>query len=317
MLIVVIVRSCTFTNNQGRGFGGGVSVSWDSSLVINNSTFTNNMANAAGGGVFVSYYSKLDISRSLFDGNVANLDGGAVFVAENCSVICTSSNFFNNQATIRGGAISVVASNATLSNLVLEQNHGRCALSFTGNQYTSTYNSIFSKNTDRAMCTLATIESTVWNCDFLGNEGDTGAAISVDYSQLVTVANVRFVYNVAKNTGGAISMMYSNIIIDSSTFEDNAAFFDGGAIFILSGNVSVENSYFINNIAERGFGGVVSIGPGRLTMSNCSAKHNYAYTGGVIYGTECAVNLTHCTFENNTAVGNGGAVYIRDTDALD
>ena len=105
-------------------------------------------------------------------------------------------------------------------------------------------------------------------------------------------------------------------VIDSSTLNNNAAFFDGGAIFILSGNISIENSYFTNNTAVRGLGGVVSIGPGSLSMSNCSVKHSHAATGGVIHGEECAVNLTNCVFENNTADINGGAVYIRD-DAPD
>ena len=316
VLSTVIVKRCTFTNNKGIGLGGAVNVAEGSILVITNSVFTNNTAWIAGGGVYVGRYSRLDISKSLFDGNTAYFAGGGegVLVRENSSVICTSSTFINNrERTMLGDAIVVYSSNTTLSNLIITQNHGACALFFYQGDFLNIFNCIFSKNTARSLCVSAVIEPKVLNCEFLSNEA---SAIHAEYLEFLTVSNVKFSKNVASN-GGAITLIISKIYIDNCIFDDNRAYFDGGAIFIPSGNIYIQNSYFRNNTAEMGFGGIVSISIGTLFMSNCSAKHNYGATGGVIYGNECQISLTHCVFENNTAESNGGAIYIRDNSPLD
>ena len=117
----VLISECTFVGNHGQN---GVTVANESTLEISNSTFTNNTAVLSGGAVYAVLYSRLDISKSLFDGNTASF-GGAVFIGDNSSIVCTSSNFINNRATtVCGAAIGVYKSNATLSNLVITQNHG-------------------------------------------------------------------------------------------------------------------------------------------------------------------------------------------------
>ena len=307
----VFVNGCTFTGNQGLGLGGGVMIREDSTLVISNSIFIKNTAGIAGGGVYVYEYSRLDISKSTFDGNTARFRGGAVCIGENSSAICSSSSFVNNKVTKYGGAIAILSSSATLSNMVITENQGLGAVSFSNSHVANIYSCTFNKNTNGAIFVLSTSKTAVSNTDFFYNHADMGAAIYTQFSESVTVSNVRFIQNVAR-TGGAIGMIYSKIFIDSCILEDNAAFFDGGAIFTPSGNISVENSYFRNNTAEKGFGGIVSIGLGRLFMLNCSVKHSHVATAGAIQGNECYINLTHCIFENNTAATNGGAIYIRD-----
>ena len=313
---IVIVSGFTFTNNRGLGTGGAVSVIEYSTLVISNSFFVNNTASLIGGGVLVTEYCRIDISKSIFEDNTASLNGGAVVVNGNSSLICTSSNFIKNSAKMFGAAISVHSSNATLLNLVITQSRGRGAFSFFNDHFINIHHCIFNKNTGGAIWVYATMSSVIWNCDFFANEAGAGGNIYIEFSESFTMSNVRFFQNVAE-IGGVIAMVHSNVFIESCIFKDNKAYFDGGAVFIPSGNVSIQNSYFINNTAEQGFGGIVSIGLGTLFMSNCSVKHNYAGTGGVIHGNECQINLTHCIFENNTARVNGGAVYIRDNSPED
>ena len=242
---LVIVRDCTFTNNQGLGTGGGITIIDKSTLVISNSTFTNNMAGMAGGGVFVSENSRLDISGSIFDGNTAFLSGGGVYVGLNSSFICTSSNFFNNRITAStGGAIRVHLSNATLSNLAVTQNYGRGAVAFVLGQFANVHNCTFNMNSDGAVYVHGINQLAVWNCDFFHNEAPSGGAIFVEFSEFFTVSNVRFVHNVAVETGGAISIIYTNMFIDNCILDDNLAYFDGGAMFTPSGNISIQGSYF-------------------------------------------------------------------------
>ena len=213
MYSVVLVDSCTFTNNLGLGVGGGVTVIGNSTLVIRNSVFTNNTAWMAGGGVYVSRYTRLDVSRSIFDGNTAYFDGGGILAGENSSVIFTSSIFINNRpTTMTGSAISIYSSNATLSNLMITQNGGSCAFFFHMGYFVNIRNCIFYKNTNRPLCVSAVTETTVLNCDFLDNEAVTGGAILAQYSETFIVYNVQFFQNVA-NSGGAIVIFLSNMYI--------------------------------------------------------------------------------------------------------
>ena len=125
----------------------------------------------------------------------------------------------------------------------------------------------------------------VRNSDFVQNSGDSGGAVFADFSDNVTLSHVRLFQNVAQY-GGAIEIGAAKMYIDNCLVNDNVAVYDGGAILITdgSGDLVIRNSCVRNNTSEKGSGGAISINLGRLFMSNCSAKHNYATNGGVIQG---------------------------------
>jgi len=130
---------------------------------------------------------------------------------------------------------------------------------------------------------------TVENCRFEEN-GSTSASTGPIYNDQGTMEINRSVFfDNAATQGGAIKN-YGILTITNSTFEDNTAVNYGGAIYNTLGSASnmeltIENSTFTGNTATN-------------------------YDGGAIY-TEShgGVNVTNSTFFNNTAGGEGGAIF--------
>ena len=282
----------------------------DSALDISNSTFKNNRG-AVGAGINVRFDSNLTISTTIFDGNSAEISGGAggaggaVFIDLINSAFFTNSIFINNRVDIGGGAIAVQRSKATLSNLIINQNKN--ALSVIYNRYMDIHNCTFSKNVDGAILAVGNIRLIVRKSDFLDNEAKDGGAMLVQLCKNVTLSHVRLFHNVASLNGGAIISYFTNLYVDSSIFEDNAAFFDRFSVSETSHkNVSSHRSDF-------GSGGALYIYFSHLFMSNCIARHSYAVNAGVILGTNSDINLTNCLFEYNTADFNGGVMSITNS----
>ena len=261
--------------------------------------------------------SKLTIIKSTFNGNTAPKIGGATFIAGNCSFVCTNSSFSDNRAKVSGSAIAIQVSNTTLSNLMINQNHGGSGLYFYQAYFADIHNCMFYKNKGGALQVVTMMRLEVRNSDFFQNKADSGGAVFADFSDNVTLSHVRLFQNVAQY-GGAIEIGAAKMYIDNCLVNDNVAVYDGGAILITdgSGDLGIRNSCVRNNTSEKGSGGAISINLGRLFMSNCSAKHNYATNGGAIQGNKCQINLRHCIFKNNTVDQKGGVVHITDSSFI-
>ena len=300
----VRITGSTFTGNQGSG----VAVTTSSILEVSNSTFKNNSA-PAGGGIIARVHSTLTIYGSIFDSNTASKAGGSIFIdesKEDSFAICKSSTFINNRAENSGGAIAVRRSNVTMSNLIINQNHGGGALSLVKNFLLDIHNCTFTKNADGGILATGNNSLIVRNCNFFNNEARNGGAISVEKSKNVTLSHVRLFQNVASINGGAITSYSVNLHIDSSIFEGNAASSDDVSVRKTSLNIPVNTNDFSS-------GGALYINSGSLFMSNSIAKHNRAVNGGVIQGIRSDINLTSCLFENNTVDFDAGAVSITNS----
>ena len=301
------IDNCIFTGNYA--WDGGVVVSDNSNLEIINSIFKNNSAYSAG-GVLVTTNSKLNISSSIFYRNVAETSGGALFIADNSSIICVNSQISKNSAPNGGGLVVGMQSNATLAYLIINQNNGS-GVYFSDCIFASIHTCSFNTNTRGAVKAGWIIKLVVENSDFFHNEATVGAAIWIGSVNNFIISHVRFVENIATVRGGAIfSVNVDNMSIDGSIFRGNIASYDSRVLESSHDNIYIQNSQFEANRAEKGSGGVLSITLGTLSMSNCSVKHSYAASGGAVQGNECDIDLTHCTFENNIADINGGAVSI-------
>ncbi|WP_407377214.1 Ig-like domain repeat protein [Methanobrevibacter sp.] len=73
-------------------------------------------------------------------------------------------------------------------------------------------------------------------------------------------------------------------------------------------NVVLKNMIFKN--AKSVNGGAIYAGSGLLNVSNCTFINNSAKLGGAVY-CEVESSLVYCTFENNSAEQNGGAVFSK------
>ena len=146
----------------------------------------------------------------------------------------------------------------------------------------------------------------------------TGTANGTNNTGGVTITNSQFIDNTAwcfddpeqyldNSQGGAIEVWSLNgdcyLKVDHCLFDGNKVWNNGGAIYIYDNilyghyaDVSITNSAFYNNEAERG---------GALQIAN--------YANGAMERKEYVtktknVNLTNCTFVNNHARTDGGAI---------
>ena len=163
----------------------------------------------------------------------------------------------------------------------------------------------------------------VSNCNFTKNKAKTdGGAIYADAK--VTATSSIFIINEA---AGASSQCYAgaiyctNIDCDKCIFDNNHAYDYGGAIYINNkGKSTIKNSKFTNNKADDYNGGAI-YSKKNIEVYNSLFKNNQANNswspstsqGGAIYcGT---ITCNNCTFENNKAKKDAGAINIDDTSA--
>ncbi|NOQ25756.1 MAG: T9SS type A sorting domain-containing protein [Bacteroidales bacterium] len=105
------------------------------------------------------------------------------------------------------------------------------------------------------------------------------------------VVNCEFYGNYAKNSGGAIWIKNSSMIIDNCIFSGNKAEVGSGAISFNETSAKLTNCTFTNNTGL------------------------YCSTVGIAGGEELSV-IENCSFENNHALDNGGAIVIAKAKAL-
>lgn len=237
--------------------------------------------------------------------------GGAILTEHQANLTITNVNFKNNVADDGGGAIfSAFEGNLTVTDSTFEGNiatagnheRGAGAIGFRGP------NNFIIKNSD-----------------FIGNKGINGGAINSLNGKL-TIENSKFLNNdttagffdTGKNHpflrgyGGAIytdrasarlSTIPGFINITNSVFEGNKGRGEGGAAYLYTDpkdTVTIENSLFQNNEIQG------------LTLDDGSIKSN----GGAIVQMNNGLNqgfiIRNTTFANNTAINQGGAVWMMD-----
>lgn len=151
----------------------------------------------------------------------------------------------------------------------------------------------------------------IQNCDFVCNySADKCGAIytGICYNSVLRINHCNFYSNFSDQIAGAIYVEnLNNIYINNSSFIDNEAKV-GGAIFINKRvygvdkiNLNLKNTNFIGNSANSSY--------------NFTQSEDYPYDvtgtvsgGGAIFTTQ-NLNIDSCNFENNSAVGNGGAIW--------
>lgn len=178
---------------------------------------------------------------------------------------------------------------------------------------------------------------TIMNADFDG----FGGAISNNGTLFLT--NVKFLNNSASNCGAVDNMGYLEAVscefinnsayirdagaisnvgtakIVNSTFISNLAFRNAGAIKSQGEYLSVEGSKFIANkcIGIDSFGGAFYTWTAKSKIRDCEFYDNYAANfGGAIFSSGgqtgwCELDVSECTFVNNSAVDLGGIYVLR------
>lgn len=109
--------------------------------------------------------------------------------------------------------------------------------------------------------------------------------------------------------GGAI-YAGANLQLYDCNFLHNYTSGYGGALYKSGGNLVISNCQFFNNSALD-YGGAIYLSPSGTNLFEYStfySNHSDTYGGGY-YGFVANVDINGCTFNNNSAVSEGGAIY--------
>ncbi|GMH38931.1 hypothetical protein BSKO_06829 [Bryopsis sp. KO-2023] len=272
---------------------------------IKATSFLGNRA-AIGGGIHVQQVD-LSLSRCAFEVNIARLEGGAMFCQD------------ESLNRIRGNKNSIVTTHSS---------------NFTGNRAGENLKgkraggveSINSKGGAVVMSGLGLV-SEFKDCHFSKNIASSGGAMYVFDVQILTVEDSSFQMGAAL-TGGALSVISGEVMVNNVSFFGNAAKFGGAVSFSQSNTatfktnlelVVLELAQFVENVALEG-GGAIDLKERSLECESCIFDSNSAGFGGNEIGSGGAIralpatNLTlvNSSIVNCTAAQSGGGVYLED-----
>ncbi len=324
--------NATFTNNSTtdeNSFGGAIFNSGKIGTI--NGIFDGNTSTSAGGAI--TNVGEISSISGKFTNNQAKIAGGAIVTGDVRNETLTlnanlkeikNSIFENNKATDKSGGGGAIMNNQFTNTLTINSssfnsnsaNDGG-AIFNTGNLAVS--NSTFTNNTAQrtggAIANVSDTEQkvnanlTVQNSNFYNNQSDmAGGAIYTDST--LTVKKSDFYNNRTNKTvsaenskgneessglgGGAISSVMGDLNIEEASFTNNETNGNGGAIYSLIGNQNIKNSDFTGNKAEQDGGAIYA-----LSLDNSKET----------------TTITDSNFINNTAVKNGGAISLENTQA--
>ncbi|AWX31620.1 hypothetical protein AW729_00330 [Methanosphaera sp. BMS] len=256
------------------------------------------------------YSGYADISKNItINGHGYSIDGdgGPIFnIASKDISVTLKDIIFGNGLSDGGGAIANTyrSSSLTIINCEFVKNSAEKLYGDTGGPGGAIY-------------TLG--ELNITNSYFYKNNAPkSGGAVYCENNLFVN--NSTFIENTAGDGyfGGAIccGKIGGNFTILNSVFENNKArggYGDGGAIYCESGNLVVNNTNFTNNNVLD-YGGAVYIDSKYDPIFiSCIFEKNTAEYGGAIYyqtsSDEAELKISECTFNNNEAEVDGGAIY--------
>ena len=315
-----ILTECTFDNCYADNHGA---VDWSGNNgIISNSNFTNCYSTSGSGGAIgkSGAFHAFTILNSNFINCSSNGHGGAIYWGDGNGNDYTMNNsyFFNCSAVYQGGAIwgNVKTYNS---------NFDKCVAETGGAMYKgSATNCTFTDNKAKWGGAKHSSGEPTINCTFIGNTAS-------DYAGAVygnSITNCTFTNNTANNTGGSIqgaqnvlNCKFTNSYANGSggaingaksvvncNFNDcHAKGGDGGAVRFYDYGEFVDNCNFTDCSANASGGAVFKSGNGGAMYNSNFMKCSANADGGAIY-SNARSTVVNCTFTNNLAARDGGAV---------
>jgi cysteine-rich repeat protein/predicted outer membrane repeat protein len=113
--------------------------------------------------------------------------------------------------------------------------------------------------------------------------------------------------------GGAVALSYGSLVVDDTTFVDNAASV-GGAVSLFQSTGEFDGDTFDGN---SGAGGAIHSDGAELTVTASTFVGNSGFRGGAILADHVgfvsgSLYISDSTFDSNTATNAGGAIWADD-----
>ena len=263
------IQNSHFHGNTVEIFGGVLVGVNNSSITITASVFVGNRANIAGGALYVESFVVLDLHNNVFDGNRASRSGGVLYAQSFVTLDLTNNVFDSNAAMVYGGALFL-----NISKVKIRNNQFRNNIAINDSCYITSNHETFA---DR-----------VYEMDTICGLNDNNKSIAV-------------------GIGGVMFAISSTLVIETSTFTNNAACNYGGIGYFESSTVMIYNSIFQYNQANCS-GGALYILMGKMYTEGCTFQQNTALRGGALQNGNAYVSMVNCKMLNNTGYFYGGAI---------
>ena len=321
--VQLILSICTFEENFAEKYGGAVRAVSDVRIEVINNNFTKNKALGSGGAIGAKEQVQLVVTNCLFEGNMAHSKGGAISCWNNTKTEVQNTTFTGNNASSVGGAIRasrqsyLLVIHCTFEDNLAQKWGG--AIDGQGSAIIDISRTHFLGN--KAEYAGGAIEASfqselrLSNCRFESNaltlEGHGGGISTHSHSQLRLIS-CAFKNNLVEGYGGAICAYYSTILdIIDTNFTHNKASISGGALWVENTcEVGITRCLFIANKADV-YGGSLHIrGKSSLAIEFTNFMNNSGSEGGAIYVHETELKTKTCTFEENSAIHQGGAIQM-------
>ncbi len=329
------ITNCIFIDNLAEE-GGGIHTQ-QSNPVLNNCTFSGNGA-IDGGGMFTGR-SNSTLVDCTFSGNSAIIIGGGLFCADSNTTL-VNCEFSENFSHYGSGVFNRYDSNTTLIDCIFSDNEAIWG----GGMYNDGLSCTTLTN-----CTFISNladgggggfynnhgSSNLVECKFIGNSSYQGGGMMSFGDINTSLTECIFVENSADIDGGGLyNVNYSNTILTDCIFNNNSAgefggrwgsIGGGGGMFHCGGSAALNRCMFGGNSAVRG-GGMYNGIYSNTTLTNClfsgnSAEDQYSGSmiiypplygyGGGIYDKYGGVEVINCSFTENWASGQGGAIWLK------
>ena len=336
----LVATNCAFVNNSAAIAGGAVaSLNPNAGAVrFSGCNFTGNAQLLVAEGVFTAMGGGAVLSNGdvMLDGCVlrsnsaAGSSGGGGALLVRGGVTATDCTFANNTAAT-GGAVSAFVEPYIAyiqnSNIVVQQDLSASVIPLAvslnnnmlyGNVATGAGGAV--SLLSGAAAAAATAQLNVLQSSFVDNSaGASGGSIFSSGGGTVYVVQSLFSNNSAGASGGALNILAGILSLSDVAFTGNAAAESGGGLFSDGSAVELYRLACSDNYAVQ-LGGCISVlDSSSFVLGDTSTlAGNVAARGGALALTcsapLCAVThvVADAQIENNSASGQGGALYVQN-----
>jgi predicted outer membrane repeat protein len=282
-------------------------ISGASNVYISNGTLTG--GHGDDGGCMYLDNVEVHLSNIILTGNYSDGDGGAIYLTNEALVSIYGGKICNNVCDGDGGAI--YAEDGSLCAIRESEVYGNRAEDGCGGVLYADESSYEFK------------KSNVHD-NYCEESGGVVYAEGVSDSKYLVMDNAIDNCTMSGNhtkkdedcNGGAVCMIESNLIMYTTTFENNYCGFDGGAFYAEDSDVIVYSPIIFRNNNAPDSGGAMRLHGGHYDMGILTFEGNYANNcGGALYiNNDCDVIMWDITMTGNSARLDGGGLLVGGDD---
>ena len=317
----ITIEASEFDDNIAKF--GGVLFSESSTIAVNDSEFRKNSANVSGGALF-SESSIIIIKASEFGSNSANNSGG-VLLSKSSTITVKESEFDSNSAIWDGGVMYADCSAIILQASVYENNIANFnggALYLSNSSILTIKASEFKNNSaSKGGGALYSLKSnvTIGSGKFTENSSPEGAVILAKDGSRIQYYNDLWIHS---NSAKSLAVVYLINSEFNGNYSGNITFSNNmGSMMALNGKITLNGfATIVNNRPNPSQtfhegGAITVIQSDAFFQAQCILEHNHAIHGGAIYSTGSRLYVNgNVTMAHNTATGNGGGIYLLNSE---